>query len=253
MRTGVDGKRVVATRFRRRGGPAYSVRVTRALLAAVGMLSLDACGSCAELVFRLPPRSAKTPREQRALDRAKRRRVAGRWGDIAVWQWGEGPSVLLVYGWGGHAARLTHFVVPLVEAGFGVIAFDAPAHGHSSGSLATLPDFVEAIGVVAPLARPVAVIGHSMGAAAAALALRNGPDPAQPGGDHARRHVPQEIRRRTGATSRAGAWTGATSRAGGRNGPTRPQDGLEAPGRSRRVPPGAPADAGRSHPNGHGS
>ena len=95
-------------------------------------------------------------------------------GDVAVWQWGSGPRVLLVHGWGGHAARLRHFVAPLVEAGFGVAAFDAPAHGLSRGSFATLPDFIETVGLVARGTNCVALVGHSMGGAACALALKGG-------------------------------------------------------------------------------
>lgn len=100
--------------------------------------------------------------------------MRGRQGKIAVWHWGEGPRVLLAHGWGGHAGRLCRFVPALTAAGFGVTAFDAPAHGLSAGWFASLPDFVEAIREVARDASPVGVIGHSMGAAACALALRDG-------------------------------------------------------------------------------
>jgi pimeloyl-ACP methyl ester carboxylesterase len=79
-----------------------------------------------------------------------------------------------VHGWGGHAGRLSRFVPALTAAGFSVAAFDAPAHGTSDGWLASLPDFVEAIGLVASEVAPVALIGHSMGAAACALAARDG-------------------------------------------------------------------------------
>ena len=101
-------------------------------------------------------------------------RVAGRHGDVAIWQWGKGPRILLVHGWGGHAGRLRHFVGPLLKAGFGVVAFDAPAHGLSRGRFASLPDFIEAIDLVARVTNPIGLIGHSMGAAAGALALRKG-------------------------------------------------------------------------------
>ena len=96
-------------------------------------------------------------------------------GRLAAWSWGSGPRVLLVHGWGGHAGRLARFVGPLVEAGFSVVAFDAPAHGDSSGRTSTLPDFVDAILAVAAEGGPVsAVIAHSMGATACALALGRG-------------------------------------------------------------------------------
>jgi pimeloyl-ACP methyl ester carboxylesterase len=93
---------------------------------------------------------------------------------MAMWRWGSGPPVLLVHGWGGNAGRLTRFVPALLDAGFGIVAFDAPAHGLSGGHFATLPDFVDAIERIARVVSPVALVGHSMGAAACALALRRG-------------------------------------------------------------------------------
>src|SRR5918999_654246 len=46
---------------------------------------------------------------------------------LAAWTWGDGPLVLLAHGWNGDAAQLAGFVPPLLEAGFGVVAFDQPA------------------------------------------------------------------------------------------------------------------------------
>jgi pimeloyl-ACP methyl ester carboxylesterase len=146
----------------------------RAVLGAVACVSQDACGNGAALAFLRPPRSARTRTESALLSYGHLVRVAGRHGDVAAWQWGRGPRVLLVHGWGGHAARLRHFVAPLLQAGFGVVAFDAPGHGLSRGSFASLPDFIEAVELVARVTNPVALVGHSMGAAACALALRGG-------------------------------------------------------------------------------
>jgi pimeloyl-ACP methyl ester carboxylesterase len=83
--------------------------------------------------------------------------------------------VVLVHGWGGHAGRLTEFVGPLVRKGFSVIAFDAPGHGDAAGRYSSLPEFVDAIRAVAQSNGPVeALIGHSLGAGACALAIRGG-------------------------------------------------------------------------------
>ena len=161
----IGGRRNEATRH---------VRLARPILAALGRLSPNASGRCAALVFQRPPHFARTRGEHRALAGAAPTRIAGRRGDIAVWQWGSGPRVLLVHGWGGNAARLRHFVVPLIEAGFAVAAFDAPAHGLSRGSFATLPDFIETVGLVAQRTGCVALVGHSMGGAACALAIKGG-------------------------------------------------------------------------------
>ena len=163
----IGGRRNEATRH---------VRLARPVLAALGRLSPDASGRCAALIFQRPPHFARTRTrgEHRALADAAPTRFAGRRGDVAVWQWGTGPRVLLVHGWGGNAARLRNFVAPLIEAGFGVAAFDAPAHGLSRGSFATLPDFIETVGLVARGTGCVALVGHSMGGAACALAIKRG-------------------------------------------------------------------------------
>jgi pimeloyl-ACP methyl ester carboxylesterase len=163
------------TGLRRRVGRwVRPVPILRALLAALSVVSHAASASCAELAFRRPRRSRPSRGEQRRLNGGRLSWLRGPGGDLAVWHWGSGPRVLLVHGWGGHAGRLTAFVQPLLEAGFGVVAFDAPAHGISGGRLATLPDFTRSVELVAGVVAPVALVGHSMGAAACALAVRGG-------------------------------------------------------------------------------
>nr|BFF27408.1 hypothetical protein GCM10025732_53730 [Glycomyces mayteni] len=50
-----------------------------------------------------------------------------------VWgyDWGEGPLVYLVHGWGGSTGDFKFIAANLVAAGFRVVAFDAPSHGNS--------------------------------------------------------------------------------------------------------------------------
>jgi pimeloyl-ACP methyl ester carboxylesterase len=91
---------------------------------------------------------------------------------LAVWRWGAGPTVLLVHGWGSRGARLGDFVAPLTHAGFSVLAFDAPGHGASAGRLSSLPQFIAAIRTIGEHLGPLhAVVAHSMGGAATALAM----------------------------------------------------------------------------------
>jgi pimeloyl-ACP methyl ester carboxylesterase len=99
--------------------------------------------------------------------------VAGR--RLAVWDWGSGPTVLLVHGWNGHAGQLSPFVAPLVAAGHYVVTFDLPAHGRSEGGLTNIPEMAAAIRGLAERLGPVrAVIAHSLGATATAVALHRG-------------------------------------------------------------------------------
>jgi len=99
---------------------------------------------------------------------------------LAGESWGDGPTVYLVHGWGGCRAHLGVFVKPLVEAGHRVIAFDLPSHNESDkGDLAagrtTIVECAEAVRAVVDRHGPAAaIVGHSLGAKAAALAVARG-------------------------------------------------------------------------------
>jgi pimeloyl-ACP methyl ester carboxylesterase len=94
--------------------------------------------------------------------------------------WGDGPLIYLLHGWGGWRAQLSALVPALVEAGYRVIAFDTPSHGDSSPGLhgprqSTLLEFEAALAAVVGRHGPAyAVVAHSGGAPAAALAVRHG-------------------------------------------------------------------------------
>ena len=99
--------------------------------------------------------------------------VAGR--KLAAWDFGSGPTVLLAHGWNGHAGQLSPLIAPLVESGHYVITFDQPAHARSEGRLATLAEMSDAVVAIGKRVGPVrAVVGHSLGGAAAAIALKKG-------------------------------------------------------------------------------
>ena len=84
-------------------------------------------------------------------------------------------TVLLVHGWEGRGSQLARFVEPLVAAGFRVVAFDAPGHGDARRDRASLIDHARAVAAVARQVGPIhAIVGHSVGGAAALLATRFG-------------------------------------------------------------------------------
>jgi pimeloyl-ACP methyl ester carboxylesterase len=99
---------------------------------------------------------------------------------VAGEAWGAGPHVYLVHGWGGWRWQLDAFVAPLVEAGFRVVAFDAPSHGASDPGpegpgRSTILEFADALAAVEAANGPAhAVVAHSLGATAAAFAMRGG-------------------------------------------------------------------------------
>ena len=161
--------------------------ISRASGAALRALGIAAAGAADHLALELfaRPRQGLRPIAPEAPGLAAHRfqvvapksrlaplRRAAEASTLAVWDWGEGPTVLLVHGWNGNAAQLSPFVAPLVRAGYYVVAFDQPAHGSSPGRRATVPDFAEAVLAVGRRVGPVhAIVGHSLGGTAAALAL----------------------------------------------------------------------------------
>jgi pimeloyl-ACP methyl ester carboxylesterase len=147
--------------------------LTRAALAALARISPGLAARYAERLFFTPPR----PRQSRALLplNAERRDVQSRYGRVAAWSWGSGPVVYLVHGWGGRAEQLGAFVGPLLARGFRVVAVDGPAHGESSGRRSSGVEIGRALAdVVAQFGPARGVIAHSLGAAAAAFAIREG-------------------------------------------------------------------------------
>ena len=132
----------------------------------------------AERLFCTPRSFRPRASEERLLDAADPfpLRVGSR--TLTGYSWGRGPTVLLVHGWEGRAGQLTPLVPALVTAGFRVVAWDAPAHGRSPGRTATLVEFADGIWAAARASGALhGVVAHSMGAAAAGLALSEGLTP----------------------------------------------------------------------------
>lgn len=92
---------------------------------------------------------------------------------IQVYSWGNADrKALFIHGWESNAGRWRSFIPQLVDAGFQVVAFDAPGHGASSGKKLHLVIFMAAIkAVYQHFGAFEAIVAHSMGAGAASIAL----------------------------------------------------------------------------------
>lgn len=85
------------------------------------------------------------------------------------------PQLLMTHGWAGWGLQMTALADALSAAGWAVVVIDQPAHGRSSAWSSTLPQFVRALAyAAASLGRVQALVGHSMGGAAAYIAAANG-------------------------------------------------------------------------------
>jgi len=148
----------------------------RAGVAAIDRVAPGWAAAAVERAFLTPPRHPAPERERRALLAGESFSIPFRGGRLQAWGFdGAGPRVLLVHGWGGRGGQLASLVEPLRAAGFSPVVIDGPGHGRSSGRLASVPLFAEAIEHTARhLGGVRAVVGHSMGAASGAFALSRG-------------------------------------------------------------------------------
>jgi pimeloyl-ACP methyl ester carboxylesterase len=137
-----------------------------------GWVSPNLAGVLALRLFMTPP---KFPIPRKELNIRKSARLAMRTiqgEQIAVRSWGEGPNVLLCHGWGGRGTQFFVLIEALVEAGYRAIAFDAPAHGDSSGKRTNMLMASRTIAGIVEKEAPIsAVIGHSFGCGTALLAI----------------------------------------------------------------------------------
>ncbi|HEX6275212.1 MAG TPA: alpha/beta fold hydrolase [Polyangiaceae bacterium] len=151
--------------------------IVRAGFGALSRVSPRTAAFAAERLFLTPRRHDRPRRERELTSTARRFSIASDDGALAAWEWGTaGERVLLVHGWEGRGTQLGAFVPPLVERGFRVVAFDAPAHGDSPGTLSSFFHFARSIARAARELEPLhGVIAHSMGGASAAWASRSTP------------------------------------------------------------------------------
>ncbi len=178
--SGIDGKSTNVRSSLKRGGRHGGWRATltatglRAVFGTLGRIAPAAAGELAQWLFFSPPRSAGGASLPLGAEEIKVSMDGQR---VAAWRCGSGPTVVLMHGWGGSSAQLGRLVPPLLQRGFSVVALDAPAHGRTPGRSASLPQFARALKAVAKAAGPIhALVGHSLGAAAAALAVSDGID-----------------------------------------------------------------------------
>lgn len=88
------------------------------------------------------------------------------------WNHPQQKKVLILHGFGSAAHKFHHLVPPLLDKGYEVIAFDAPAHGSSDGITTNAMEYAGMIKEVIKQYGPIdSFIAHSFGGIAICLAL----------------------------------------------------------------------------------
>lgn len=182
----------IAQPVSRRVGDDTATRMLRSAFQAFGEVTPTLFAWAAYRLFTQPRRFATPAREREHAALAERFVVDSPVGALQAYRWRQSDlpweagrsrgTVLLAHGWEGRGTQLCAFVDALNAAGFDVVAYDGPAHGASrendrGGDRADVATFSIAVHAVAAAVSDVrAVIGHSMGAGAVALAVADGLD-----------------------------------------------------------------------------
>lgn len=158
------------------GDPRRTYSATRLALQLYGRVSPRKAG---RLVNRMAFRPSRLPlpiRYEYLLDTADSyTQLKHGTRTIPVYSWGQGPVILGVHGWAGAGIQFGAWVNPLVEAGYRVVVFDAPAHGRAQGDSTDLFEMAEVTAAVAAsVGRVHGILAHSMGCLAVARAIADG-------------------------------------------------------------------------------
>lgn len=155
---------------------AIVIKALQIIFSLLGPLFPGFTAKLARRVWFTTLRIQKSHTEQKIADLAKASIVNIQGIPIRLWQWGEeGPTILFIHGWSGRGTQIVSFVKLLVDQGFQVLSFDAPAHGESGGKHTDIFNTVETLSEIVKLKGPVyGVITHSMGGIILAQ-LMNGP------------------------------------------------------------------------------
>lgn len=154
--------------------PSYILYAGRFLTA----VSPTAASRFAARLF-LTPFRYKLPQREKEMDTNSKQeqiRVPSINREIVVYQYGDSAKrILLVHGWSGRGTQLAVMGKSLLNQGYSVVSFDAPAHGKAPGKISMMPFFIESAHFLEEKYGPFdAAIGHSLGGMALLKAVKDG-------------------------------------------------------------------------------
>jgi pimeloyl-ACP methyl ester carboxylesterase len=145
----------------------YKRILPRLIGAYFNFLAIISRKTAARKAFTLfcTPRSGRVLETQQAfLNQAKYERVSVNEMEVQLYRWeGKGKRVLLLHGWESNAFRWRNLIGFLKNEAYEILAFDAPAHGNSSGKLFNVLRYTACTAAIVAKYKPDYIIGHSVG------------------------------------------------------------------------------------------
>ncbi len=128
-------------------------------------------------LFFSPFRFKRPLRENEALKLAQQSTIKVNSKEVAIFEWGKrgNPVAVVVHGWSGRATQFFKFIQPLLNKGYQVVGFDAPAHGLSEGKSTNILEFYQVLSHIGEKIGDIKVgIGHSFGGVSLLYAKKEG-------------------------------------------------------------------------------
>ncbi len=152
------------------------LKMIRGMFKTLSAVSPKIASEMAFNFFATPRKVPATPFPQDLIKQASELYLPAAGRKIKIYSWGfHGPKVLLVHGWESQSSTYRNMIPQLLEYGFSVVAFDAPAHGQSSGKKVTMPMYAEAIKAVTDYYKFDGgiqyIVGHSFGGITSGFAI----------------------------------------------------------------------------------
>lgn len=130
----------------------------------LALFSKKKVGDKAFHLFSTTRKGKVLPQQVDFLDTAKHERLEIAEHTVQTYLWsGSKETILLIHGWESNTYRWRMLITKLIEANFNVIAFDAPAHGYSTGKQLDVPFYAVVLQNLIERYRPQNLVGHSFG------------------------------------------------------------------------------------------
>ncbi len=130
----------------------------------VALFSKKIAAEKAFTLFCTPRKGKVLPLQASFLKKAEDLKIEVGGREIQTYFWaGTKETVLLLHGWESNSFRWRNLIGFLSAANYNIVAFDAPAHGNSSGTIWNVPLYAECTQYVVKNYKPSYVIGHSVG------------------------------------------------------------------------------------------
>jgi pimeloyl-ACP methyl ester carboxylesterase len=96
--------------------------------------------------------------------------------NIVTYLYGQSDrKILLVHGWSGRGTQLFKIADELLQNGYSIVSFDAPAHGKSKGNTTIMSEFIASVLELEKQFGPFEIaIGHSLGGMSVLNAIKDG-------------------------------------------------------------------------------